>query len=154
MHLLLIILRKNQVKIIIKKYIFIYLYTSKSWSSVFIVAMFLLSKINSNIIHPFSTYSLSFFFFFSFILISQIIVILSPTFFLPFTFSSSYYYLPYYPFGYCICVPRLAFHLFFFFKNSVNWVPMGPVHCSRDPQTYFFKKTSITKGAPQNYSLI
>ena len=98
-----------------KKYIFIYLYTSKSWSLVFIVAILLLSKINSYIIHPFSTYSLSFFFFSFFLLISQIIVIISPTFSLPFTFSSSYYYLPYYPFGYCICIPRPTFHLFFFF---------------------------------------
>ena len=45
-----------------KKYIFIYLYTFKSWNLVFIIIMLLLSQISSYIIHSFSTYS---FFFFS-----------------------------------------------------------------------------------------
>ena len=109
--------------------------------------MLLLSKINSYIIHPFSTYSLSFFFLFFFILISQIIVIISPTFSLPFTFSSSYYYLPYYPFGYCICITRPTFHLFFFFLRRAliefQWVPCI-VHGTHKP--IFSTKLSLKMG--------
>ena len=64
LHSSLIILRKNQVKKKnYNKYIFIYLYTFKSWNLVFIVAMLLLNQINSYIIHPFSTFFCQFFFF-------------------------------------------------------------------------------------------
>ena len=110
--------------------------------------MLLLSKINSYIIHPFATYSLSLSFFFL-ILISRIIVILSPTFSLPFTISSSYYYLPYYLFGYCIYVSRPMFHLFFFFfffrraLIEFQWV-LCTVHGT--PKPIFSKKLPLKNG--------
>ena len=48
-------------------------------------------------------------------------------------------------FGQCL---HLAFGLFFFFfcEKCVSTFPMGPMHCSRDPQTSFFNKIFIKNG--------
>ena len=71
------------------KHIYIYIYIlSKNWNVSFIVTTLILSHISGHIIHPFSTFSLSLF-----LLISQLNVIYSFTFLLPFTFSSPRYYL-------------------------------------------------------------
>ena len=78
----------------------------------------LLSYVNGHIIHPFSIFSLIFNSFF-FLLIFQLIVILSLTFRLFFTFSSSYYVLYIYL--------NITFHLslylllFFFFSYSPSF---------------------------------
>ena len=68
-------------------YIYIYIYIHKRRSVSFILATLLLSHINDHVIHSFSTFFLVFLIIF-FLLISQLIVILSLTFLLLFTFSS------------------------------------------------------------------